>query len=232
MMKLFKNRKLALLALSLAFVLLAAAGPALAMLGSVTGGKANTFTPAENIHARLSEPNWTEAEKKEGLLLVPGKTVRKDPMITNTCEIEEYAAMRLVFRYGDGSSKMSDADLRKLLRWLEIDWHPGWVLCAGDNAAATAEQPLVFYYNGVLAPGQATPPLFSAIRVKDQVDGMTEADLRWLQGIEITDGEIVPDPGGVGRFNIKIEGAAVQALGYGSAAAAQDDLKALFPAVP
>jgi len=231
-MKLLKNKKLVLLLLAIALVLLAAAGPALAMLGSVTGVKTNAFTLEDDIRAVLREPNWTAAEKKEGLLLVPGKVVRKDPMITNTCGIEEYAAIRLVFQYGSGNVKMSDADLRKLLGLLEIDWHPDWVLCAGSNAAASATQPLVFYYNGVIAPGKTTPPLFSAIRVKDQSNGMTEADLRWLQGIKITDGDIVADPSGIGTFNIKIEGAAVQALGYGSAAAAKDDLKALFPATP
>jgi hypothetical protein len=125
---------------------------------------------------------------------------------------------------------MSDADLRKLLEWLEIDWNPDWILCAGNITPATAAQPIVFYYNGVLAPGQTTPPLFSSIRVKDQDDGMTEADLRWLQGIKIAGGEIATDSSGIGKFNIKIEGAAIQALGYSNAAAAAGDLKALFPA--
>ena len=229
MMKLLKKRKLVLLSLAIAFVLLAAAAPALAMLNSVTVVKTNAFTPEEEIRAVLREPNWTGAEKTEALTLVPGKEVRKDPMITNTCGIEEYAAMRLVFRYGDGTAKLSGTDLRKLLRLLEIDWNSDWILCTGSTAAASAEQPLVFYCNGVLAPGKTTPPLFSAIRVKDQSNGMTEADLRWLQGIKITNGAIVNDPGGIGTFNIKIEGAAIQALGYSGAAAAQDDLKALFP---
>ena len=224
-MKLFKNRKQTLLLLSVMLLLCLAVGLTYSGLGGITSTKNNVFTPLKEIRARLDEPNW---DKNEGLKLVPGKTLRKDPMISNTCTIDEYVAMRLTFRRDDGSV-ISDADLTELLGLLEIDWHADWVLCAGSLSADAAEQPLIFYFNKVLEPGQTTSPLFSTVQIKDQADGLTEAELRWLQGIKFANGEIEPDPNGIGKFNIKIEGAAVQREGFATAADAVNTLKALFP---
>jgi hypothetical protein len=225
MKKLFKSKKFLTALLSVLLVLIVGGGLSYAFMFSTTAQYANAFTPAENISAILTEPNWRPAN---GLQLVPGKTARKDPMITNTCEIAEYVAIRATFQYKNGQP-MSGADLRKLLDLLVIDWNSGWVLHSGNMGASPAVQPFVFYYNGILGPGETTPPLFSSVRVKDQSGGLTEAQLRWLQGIKITAGNIVPDTDGLGKFNIALEGAAVQAQGYANAQAAADDLLALFP---
>jgi hypothetical protein len=63
----------------------------------------------------------------------------------------------------------------------------------------------------------------------DKSDGLTEMQLRWLQGIKIVNGDIEPDTDGIGYCSIKIEGAAVQAHGFADAAAAESALKALCP---
>jgi len=228
-MKLFKSKKVLTAFLSLLLVATICAGLSYAFLFSTTAQYANAFTPSENISAKLTEPNWNE---EEGLQLVPGKVVRKDPMITNTCDIDEYVAIKATFqRRGDDGkgSEISGADLAMLLDLLVIDWNDtDWKIIEGDRDADPAEQPFVFYYKGILKPGQTTPPLFSSVRVKDQSDKLSEAQLRWLQGIKIEGGEIVPDPSGIGKFNIVLEGAAVQAQGYANAQAAANDLLALF----
>ena len=226
----FKNRKFVVTLLSILLVLCIAIGTTVAYFGSVTGEAQNMFTGAENIRARLTEPNWNAAE---GLKLVPGKTVAKDPMITNTGDLDEYVAIKLTFQY-DGGSTMAAADLTKLIKLLKIDWSKQWKVCEGSivsdgtGGMTNISQSLILYFDGILKVGEVTPPIFTSVHVKDQAEGLTEADLRWLQGIKIVNGEIVPDSSGLGKFQIKVEGAAVQALGFGNVAGAVNDLKALF----
>jgi len=228
----FKNRKFVIPVLSVLFVLCVTVGSTFAILGGVIGERRNVFTPAENIRAILTEPNWDAAE---GLKLVPGKIIRKDPMITNTGKTDEYVAIRLTF-LDKNDAPISNTNLVKLLNLLEITWSDQWTLCSGTLTTAAGKitavtQPLVFYYQDILATANVSDPVFSSIRVKDKYDGsLTEADLRWLQGIFIDgDGNIIPDPGGVGNFSIKVEGAAVQAVGFANAADAANTLKSMFP---
>jgi len=230
-MKRFHGRKLIITLLSVAFVLTVTVGGTFAYLNTDTGTQNNVFSPADNIRARLSEPNWDQAE---ALKMVPGKEVRKDPMITNTGQTGEYAAIRLTFRYDNGAV-MSQADLIRLLNLTDISWNGKWTRFSGSitrdgtGKVTAVTQPLVYYYNDVLPPGAVSDPIFSSVSVKTEASGMTETDLRWLQGIKIVNGSIVPDPAGLGAFRIGVEGAAIQALGYTTAADAAGTLKALFP---
>ena len=214
-----QGRRALIAVLASVAVLCLSVGSAFAYYNSVTAEKSNVFTPAENIRAKLIEPNWND---KEGLILVPGKTVPKDPMIVNTGETDEYVAIRLTFLDAN-KDPMDNAQLLKLLSFLDITWSNKW--------KADPETPLVFYYQDVLLPGQTSDPVFSSIRCHDKnSNGLTEQELMWLQGIKIVDGSIVLDLDGIGYCTIKVEGAAVQAYGLANAAAAESALKALFPA--
>jgi len=233
--KIFRNRKLVITTLSLVFVLLVTAGGTFAYLAATTKEETNVFTGSDNIRARLTEPNW---EKDEALRLVPGKTVRKDPMITNTGQSDVYVAIQLTFQYEDGMI-MSGTDLLRLIKLLDITWSDKWKTCSGSilkdasGNITDITQPLIFYYNEDLSPGEISDPIFSSIRVKDKVtDGtgaITEEDLRWLQGIKIGNGAIVDDPDGLGGFHIQVEGAAIQTISVTDAADAANTLISLFP---
>jgi len=233
--KIFRNRKLVITTLSLVFVLLVTAGGTFAYLAATTKEETNVFTGSDNIRARLTEPNW---EKDEALRLVPGKTVRKDPMITNTGQSDVYVAIQLTFQYEDGMI-MSGTDLLRLIKLLDITWSDKWKTCSGSilkdasGNITDITQPLIFYYNEDLSPGEISDPIFSSIRVKDKVtDGtgaITEEDLRWLQGIKIRNGAIVDDPDGLGGFHIQVEGAAIQTISVTDAADAANTLISLFP---
>lgn len=244
MKKIIDNKKLTLAVLSILLVLCLSVGTTFAYLSAVTDQADNVFSFSENIRAGLTEPNWDE---DDGIQLVPNKTTRKDPMITNTCDIDEYVAMKITFRYGENNCDdntctdldrcgeiMSKADLLKLINLLEIDLSDEWVLCDGtldeDNTGKITDitPTLMFYYKENLAPNKITAPLFSTVRVKDKNDKMTESDLRWLQSIKIEDGEIVHNPYGIYRFHIQIEGAAVQSSAFDNPASAIGDFKALF----
>ncbi|MDR2714252.1 MAG: hypothetical protein LBB42_01815 [Coriobacteriales bacterium] len=208
-----KNRRLTVLVLLIVVMLLISAGLTFAALGSTTSQVSNMFTPSENITAKLSEPNW---ERAEAVKLAPGKTVKKDPMITNTSEIDEYVALRLTFLYENGTP-LSSADLNELLKWIEIDWSDDWLVCDG-SLVPMANQPIVFCYKEIVEPGQVTLPLFNTVYVKDKSDmpALTEANLDFLKDL--------------GLFKIKIEGAAVQTESFESRAEATGVLIGLFPA--
>ncbi|MCL1798269.1 MAG: hypothetical protein FWG23_00775 [Eggerthellaceae bacterium] len=222
-----KSKRTILILLGAALAAAVVLGMTLAALGATTSQHENMFSPSPNITAKLSEPNW---EGDEAIRLVPGKTVRKDPMITNTSRVEEYVAMRLTFCYAnpdpdrpDPHTPMSEADLDRLLACLEIEWSDSWTPFRGLFAPPdppVAPQPMAFYYNYPLAPGQASEPLFSSVRIKNEFDdppdgGLTEADLDFLKSL--------------GRFSFYIEGAAVQTVGFTDAADASETLYALFP---
>lgn len=239
-------KKLTLTLLCVILIGVITAGTTFAYLTSATEEAQNVFTSAENIRATLTEPNWDEAE---GIRLVPGKEIRKDPMITNICKIDEYVALRLTFQYGENicdddactdpdndGGTMSQADLLKLLNLVEIDWNSKWNLhegtldIDGGGKVTDVTPTLVFYYEDLVSPGKNTAPIFESIRIKTKDGGMTELDLRWLQSVKITEnGDVIHDPGGLGGIHIKIEGSAIQTLGFDSAADAADALAGLFP---
>ncbi|MCL1797598.1 MAG: hypothetical protein FWG24_04730 [Eggerthellaceae bacterium] len=208
-----RQKRLTIILLSLALIITLACAATFAALGSTTDAQTNAFSPSENISARLSEPNWQAAE---AIKLVPGKTVKKDPMITNTSETEEYVAIRITFLHENGSEMDTDT-ATKLLKWLKIDWSPVWGIADGAYSPEV-NQPIIFYYKEVVPPGQTTLPLFNNVYIRDKYDtpALTEDDLDFLVAL--------------GQFKIKIEGAALQAQGFESAEAAANELVGLFPA--
>ena len=227
------NRSSALMLIAITLVFLISVGTTLAVeYTNITEEFENVFMGSENIRARLSEPNWNAPD---GLRLVPGKKIRKDPIITNTGNIAEYVAIQLTF-LDKNNQPLSNADLLKLFGLIDIDWNlsdwkadPDTVIFDNSDKITDVDQPIIFYYQSILMPARVSEPLFSSIRVHDKSDGLSEAELRWLQGIKITNGKIVTDPGGLGEVHIKIEGAAVQAFGFNTPADAQSALKAMFP---
>lgn len=223
-----RKRSLLLLFLSLLLVAVISAGGTLAYYTGNAGEQNNVLAFEENIRARLDEYNW---DADAGLTMVPGKELRKDPMITNTGRLEEYVAIKLTFQDADQAATLSQSDYERLLGLITIDWNTGtgagqWTLVSGGG---TPEQ--VFVYNQALSPGEVTDPLFNTVRIHTKLDTeepMTEADLRWLQGIKYENGQPVTDETALGGFNIQVEGAAVQADTLSAPTEAYQLLLALF----
>lgn len=229
-MKHFKRREertkpLLIAILCIMLVAVVSIGSTLAYNSASAGSKLNVFSFSENIVADLTEPNWNE---DEGLKLVPGKKIDKDPMITNTSQMAEYAAIKLTFQVKDKSAALSTADYIKLMNLIVIDWNVGtgdteWTAVSGAGTPSA-----VYVYNKELTPGEISVPIFNSIRVKTKADGLTEEQLRWLQGVRIENGEIVVDDTALGGLNIKVEGAVVHADGYESAGNASAALASLI----
>ena len=215
-----KKRMTVLLALCLVVVL--GVGATLAYLTRTIEEVENKFTFAsEGIDAELIEPEW-DPEDAENLL--PGAELPKDPQVVNTGELPIWTALQVTFVYNEtigeqvAGTQFSAVDYEKLFGLIEVDYEPenpvggGWgggggtSLWAriGGTDAEDAQQ--VFYYTEILpvedseAPGEeVTVPLFTKVKIKDDVDA---ADMKWLNEI--------------GGFTIDIRGFAVQAAGLGS----------------
>lgn len=177
------SRKKTTVILSSILVVVIAIGLTLAFLATKTDEVSNVFTFAENIRARIDEPNWNKDDAKN---LIPGYEVKKDPMITNLSGngVDEYAAIKVTFTDGTGT-KLSDGDTLKLLNMLDITWNNSWTLksgtlttAAGKVTAATAEQ--IYVHNNVLTPGAVSDPVFSSVTIKGDI---SEEDYAWLAGI-------------------------------------------------
>jgi len=176
-----KNRKTLTAVLAVVLVAAIAAGATLAFLADRTNTENNVFTFVDNIKGLLTEPLWDPAE---ALNLTPGKTIDKDPQITNISEngVVEYAAIKLTFLNGAGDvisdvlqEGKSETDMQYLLRLIEIEWGGSWELVDGD--ADSAEQIYVFKYT--LPQGVTTDPLFYSVTI---LEANTVADMAWLRG--------------------------------------------------
>lgn len=227
-MKPFKNRPLTIALLSLALVAIVAGGVTSAYYTADAGAKVNIFAFENGIRARLDEYNWDGTKSSN---MVPGKQLRKDPVITNVCQMDEYVAVRLVFEYNDQQTVLSQTDYERLMSLVSIDWNVGqaesqWTLVAG---AGTPQQ--IYVYNQKLSPGEVSEPVFHSVRIHTKADAdkpMTEADLRWLQGIKLEDGQVVADDQALGGFHIRVQGGAIQAESLATPADAYTGLQALF----
>lgn len=223
-----KKRSALILGLSLLLVAVVSAGGTLAYYAGNAGEKTNVLSFHENILARLDENNW---DAQQGLAMVPGKELRKDPVITNLGQLSEYVAIRLTFERSDQTRDLTQEEYDRLLKLITVDWNVGngdsqWMLVEGGG---TPQQ--IYVYNQALSPGEVTDPLLNTVRIHTKMDTdqpMTEADLRWLQGVRIENGDPVPDQGGLGGFNIRVEGAAIQADQLSGPQGAYDALKVLF----
>ena len=160
-------------ALSVTLVLVISAGLTLAWLFNRTEDAVNVFTFADNIRAELDEPSW---DPIEGENLVPGAEIAKDPQITNTSKngVNEYAAIKITFQRGDGTT-LTEEETERLLSLITIDWSSNWTLI--DGAANSPEQ--IYRFNEALSPNVTSDPLFYKVTINDDV---SSEDHLWLAG--------------------------------------------------
>lgn len=186
--------------LSIALVAVMTAGFTFAYLTGNAGETTNVFTFSDNIRGQLDEPNW---DPDQGSKVLPGMTLRKDPMITNTSDngVSEYAAIMVTFQPGDGASYASgtvltDEDTAKLLSLIDVDWNQdAWTLIGaygdsntwtavadGNETTVKAMNNQVWVYKNAIAPGEVTTPLFNSITIHSD---MADTDMAWLSGVTL-----------------------------------------------
>ncbi len=176
-MTMTKKKKGLIAALSITLVAVIAVGATLAYLFNKSDPISNVFTFSGNISAELNEPSWNP---EDGLDLVPGSMMEKDPQITNTSKntVDVYAAVKMTFKNGAGET-LSAEQAEKLMGLITIDWGDAgyWTQIQGDNKNAPVQ---IWRYNTAVKPLETTNPLFYSVTINDDV---TPEDLEWLAGI-------------------------------------------------
>jgi hypothetical protein len=116
-----------------------------------TIGKATNVVTSGNIQFIIHETtDQGTAFPKEGVYIIPGDIVSKKVTVESDCEHPFYLRVKLV--YGVDSKTLPSEECFKL-NINSQDWvlHDGW-----------------YYYQGIVAPGQTTPEVFSHVEIVGQ----------------------------------------------------------------
>lgn len=168
-----KKRMLIVFALSLIVIALATIGISLAMLTQKTENRVNNFTFG-NVSIDLTEPKWDELDP-EDKIVYPGRTISKDPIITNTGENDLYAYIEVsvpkktvrTVKAENGKEVIGEAALQELFSFNAKD---GWTLINKDDSSDYATYRYA-YTAKVLSPGESTNALFDSVTYINMLEG-------------------------------------------------------------
>lgn len=169
-----KNKILIIFASSLLVIAMIAAGISLAMLSQNTENRANNFTFG-NVSIDLSEPEWDELAPEEKIVY-PGRTISKDPIITNTGENDLYAYIEVsvpkktvrTVKEENGKEAIVEAELLELFSFNAND---GWTLISRDDSSEDYTTYLYAYTAEVLSPNKSTNALFDEVTYVNMLEG-------------------------------------------------------------
>ena len=169
-----KNKILIIFASSLLVIAMIAAGISLAMLSQNTENRANNFTFG-NVSIDLSEPEWDELAPEERIVY-PGRTISKDPIITNTGENDLYAYIEVsvpkktvrTVKEENGKEVIVEAELLELFSFNAND---GWTLITRDDSSEDYTTYLYAYTAEVLSPNKSTNALFDSVTYINMLEG-------------------------------------------------------------
>lgn len=165
-------------------VLTAALGVTLAVLTKGTEKRANVFTFG-NVQIELTEEKWDELEP-EDTVVYPGRTVSKDPKVTNSGKndlyayIEIWVPMATVRTVAEDGVTVNAAASCELFAFTPND---GWEeLSPSDweeertSGGSRYRVYLYGYTAGTLAPGESTATLFDSVTYANVLEGELEKD--------------------------------------------------------
>ena len=122
--------------------------------------------------------------------MIPGAEAAKNPLITNTCDIDEYVAAKITFVYAEGSEHagepLSLTDLQAVNDIIEIDYnYTEWE----EIPAGLTDVSKVFSYTNIVKSGDSTAPLFTTVSVdkaanNDQIKALEDIGgfAIWIEG--------------------------------------------------
>ncbi len=136
-----------LLAISIVAVLFTFLSQGTVAFYSTVGTATNVVTSGEAKMQIVEKGYGDTAFPKEGVYVIPGDIVTKRVSVKSLCEAPFYLRVKIV--YGINSTELSYEDCFKLdineESWIYSD---GW-----------------YYYDGVVAPGEETPVVFSKVEI-------------------------------------------------------------------
>lgn len=182
------------------------------------------FVGEDGLDGVLTEPSW---KPEEGLLVLPGETILKDPQVTNTSGIDMNAltALQVEFVYGAGcpdqeksGQALSEEDMAYVCDVYRIDWNADllgdWVRFDGETAGDQTQR---FYYKNVLErnypdDGDTTIPLFTNLAIPKDVNNARYSHIQDMGGFDIRiSGTIVQQMAGETGYGINSPESAYQA---------------------
>ncbi len=175
-----KKRTLIIFALSLIIIALAAVGISLAMLTQKTENRANNFTFG-NVSIDLTEPKWDELVP-EDKIVYPGRTIKKDPIITNTGENDLYAYIEVsvpkktvrTVKIENGKEVIDEAKLQELF---SFSANEGWTLINKDDVSSNDYTVYRYAYTAkILSPDESTNALFDSVTYINMLEGEIPMD--------------------------------------------------------
>lgn len=145
------RRKMFLAGFMLMFLLLV--GSTMAYLTDMDS-KTNVFTFG-NVNIELTEPHWVPAD---GLNIIPGQVLPKDPKITNTGSTNAYVVMQVDFPCVNNKPVFT------------YTVNSGWTAYETPTCSQWGEAQGIYYYGNStamtpLAPNTSTPTLFDSVTI-------------------------------------------------------------------
>lgn len=173
-----KKKKAAAIAMMAVLVLaMAALGISLAALTAGTESRANNFTFG-NIKIELTEEKWDELTPEERTVY-PGKTVAKDPKVTNTGTNDLYAYIEIQVPRAEVRTVAEDGSIAAK-EWHDLfsyEVNAGWERIETDIPDGGAYSVYLYAYTGgVLEPDASTPTLFDEVTYINVLEGELEMD--------------------------------------------------------
>ena len=143
------------------------------------------------INAQLSEPSWNP---ENAINVLPGDSVKKDPVITNTSEadLDLIVGVEARFVYGKNQQTVNPEDMKKIMEICRIDWNSDleegkWIRFEGEEPSDPVQH---FYYNEVLKrnypeTGEQTKPLFTRLEFLNEGSSKQFEEIMEAEGFDI-----------------------------------------------
>lgn len=111
--------------------------------------------------------------------MIPGSIAGKNPIITNTCDIDEYVAAKITFVYAEGTENagkpLNLTDLNAVMDVISIDYNTAatdWERIEGSERDISQ----TFSYKSTVNPGDSTASIFNTVTVsKDATNEQIKA---------------------------------------------------------
>ncbi len=149
-------------------VFLLSAGTTNAFLQRTTGQLDNEVTPG-SIEAAMTESLWKEEDARD---LSPGRTIAKNPSVTNTGENPSWVFLRVdvpVKRIIVVDQETKRKGEKKEVPLLTFQAEGSWSLV--EEKREEGKISYVYGYQDILSPGESTPALFQEATLANYLEG-------------------------------------------------------------
>ena len=174
-------------------IFMAAIGSTLAILTQNTETRANNFSFGQ-VNIKLDEPKWDD--KGNDHILYPGRTVPKDPTVTNTGINDLYVFLKVripkasvhIVEVIDGKDVIQPEDVMDLVSYKYDEEHWEFIDEYDENYNKSDYHTIIYGYKAILPaspPDKAkTKPLFEEVTFVNAVEGEPKTSMSFNMPID------------------------------------------------